>query len=1006
MAIGSYFGDDSAGFRMFCRPGVPAWRRPQFGAMGALAAHWSIPQASPALVSLPTGTGKTAVALAAAHIAAARRVLVVVPSTQLRTQMATAFTSQQTLRDIGALTGDGSPTVVELTGRVRDWSTLEDADVVVAHPNSISPVHYSDKPPADLFDVVIIDEAHHSRARTWHAILEHFESARAVLLTATPRRTDGKRVPGDMVYHYPVRHALNDLTFKPVRSLLLPCPADSTPSDLDELIAAQVCALFESEEHATSALLVRAGTIARALELADLYALRGVEVAVVHSRMPPSARIEILERLLDGRCRAVAVVGMLIEGFDLPRLRLVAYHDKHKSLLPTAQLIGRLARAEPAFPQSSVVVTARDIDVYPELEGAVRALYQEDEDWALVLPGILDDEIAEEIADRDYVRQFSVDSPFLNLDAVHPARRAVILEVPEDFAWTPAFVDGLPVELRAGQILRGATILYAGLSPDVRTLLLVTGRVGRPRWLNDNGLDTPQYELITLSYRPPPRTNLPDLLLANYDDGTLWQALSKFLDLPKELRQADPTRLHEAFDSLERISVSSIGMRNAYGGTKGTPSYKTFAGSGVDRGLREADTAFGAVGHAMVQVASSSGRAYTAGIATGKGKYWETRYVSLRDHEAFVTGLAERYWFPPASTAGQLLPHVDRGMRLSAWPDSPVIAVELDTALLGLGWAIPHLGPLDELDFVAQRDETTTTMDLLAKSAGTDEIVWQGRLNLNGEMTSAAEDLAAQRGFAAPEALSELLTERPLTLFFLDGTTVHGATAYNSRTRTRAMPNVALVEHDWTATNIQAETSATAARQSRGPSVQDAFEDYLSQRPRRGRHRWIIHNDGKGEIADYLVLEVDRNTVHLALWHVKGAGGPSPAVRVTDLQEAIAQAIKSRRWITDTRLWEELGARLNGRSSPRARLVEGSRLILDVLCGDSPRWSGLSFRQRKPIVAGSIGIVQPGLSRRQLEAGVHSAQPDLSVTQTRDLLAVLHDSVSVVANTVAVICSA
>ena len=31
-----------------------------------------------------------------------------------------------------------------------------------------------------------------------------------------------------------------------------------------------------------------------------------------------------------------------MEGFDLPNLRIVAYHDKQKSLLSTAQMIGRL----------------------------------------------------------------------------------------------------------------------------------------------------------------------------------------------------------------------------------------------------------------------------------------------------------------------------------------------------------------------------------------------------------------------------------------------------------------------------------------------------------------------------------------------------------------------------------------------------------------------------------------------------------------------------------------
>jgi type I restriction enzyme R subunit len=44
--------------------------------------------------------------------------------------------------------------------------------------------------PADYFDVVIIDECHRSGYGDWSAILDHFESAFHLGLTATPKRTD------------------------------------------------------------------------------------------------------------------------------------------------------------------------------------------------------------------------------------------------------------------------------------------------------------------------------------------------------------------------------------------------------------------------------------------------------------------------------------------------------------------------------------------------------------------------------------------------------------------------------------------------------------------------------------------------------------------------------------------------------------------------------------------------------------------------------------------------
>jgi len=704
---------------------------------------------------------------------------------------------------------------------------------------------------------------------------------------------------------------------------------------------------------------------------------------------------------------------MLIEGFDLPSLRVIAYHDKHKSLPTTAQLLGRLARVDDRYPQPSVLVTARDIDVYPELQGVVRALYQEDDDWAAVLPGIIDGEIAEDIANREYAGLFTPPPPELSLEAVHPIRRSIILEVPPTAMWEPPFAEGqLPDELQPGRLLRGRSIMYAGLSEDFTTLVLVTAAVSRPRWHDDPGLDTPIYDLHLVSYRRPPQTHLPGLLLFNTGETAFVREMLHVLDAAKLVQPADPTRLQEAFDSLERVSVSSVGVRNTYGGGRGVPSYRIFAGSGVDRGLRDADTAFGSLGHAMVQV-SAPGGAFTAGVATGKGKYWEARYAPLREYDEFLTGLAERYWFPPVPALGQLLPQVNRGRRLAAWPTAPPIAVELDFALVGTGWTVDEVGPLEVIDFRAAPallgpTGTPELLPLEAVALNLDDqpVVWRGLQNLLGNIQPVGDDLVVRRGFGGQLSLSDLLAERAPTIFFLDGTTVHGTAVFDSRARSRLLPPTAFETLAWDGVDIEAETRATATRRGVGRSVHEALEGFLVSRPRRARHRWVVANDGPGEIADYLVLEVDSQVgVHLGLWHAKAAGGANPSVRVTDLQEAVAQAIKSRRWVTDVRLWEELGARLCGRAFPTATVVDGNPRLLEILCGEAPRWSRMSLRRSTPIVTGHIAIVQPGLSHHLLDEELGGPAPGLSAVQTHDLLTVFHDSVSLVAPAITILCS-
>ena len=201
--------------------------------------------------------------------------------------------------------------------------------------------------------------------------------------------------------------------------------------------------------------------------------------------------------------------------------------------------------------------------------------------------------------------------------------------------------------------------------------------------------------------------------------------------------------------------------------------------------------------------------------------------------------------------------------------------------------------------------------------------------------------------------------------------------------------------------NITCETRATAALAATGISVHEWVEDHLRARPRRGRHRWILRNDGSGEIADHIVIEALPNgQVAVDLWHSKFAGGTSPGVRVTDFEVVSAQAIKSRRWPTDRELWRHLGARLLGTEAPTAHLVEGRRTQLEVFLGLRPTWARVSAPRRKPSIVGTISIVQPGLSASRLDADL--AAGTNSAVQIAQLLTVFRDAVLAIAEPVVV----
>jgi len=251
----------------------------------------------------------------------------------------------------------------------------------------------------------------------------------------------------------------------------------------------------------------------------------------------------------------------------------------------------------------------------------------------------------------------------------------------------------------------------------------------------------------------------------------------------------------------------------------------------------------------------------------------------------------------------------------------------------------------------------------------------------------------ARHGYSTPIPFEDLLTNRPPNIYFLDGHTAHGPTLYQSLGNRNDLATIDYVNQPWVGVDLLSETRATAAARGTGISIHEALECYLSAQPRRRRHRWILCNDGPREIADYLVIEMDQGLrVHLSLWHAKAAHGATASVRVNDLQVVAQQAIKSRRYITDRQFWKIIGARLTGKDSPAIQVVEGSRTLLLVLCGEDSRHPSASIADRAPVMTGRIGIAQPGLSMQALRDNLASGSPSIAARQVREFLTVLHDA--------------
>ena len=101
----------------------------------------------------------------------------------------------------------------------------------------------------------------------------------------------------------------------------------------------------------------------------------------IHTWIIQDAAREIRRKLLSGESRIVVCVDMLGEGFDLPELKIAAFHDIRKTLAVTLQLVGRFTEPSRiwAMPLHANIA---DLEVKDEL----KRLYQHDSDWNMLLP--------------------------------------------------------------------------------------------------------------------------------------------------------------------------------------------------------------------------------------------------------------------------------------------------------------------------------------------------------------------------------------------------------------------------------------------------------------------------------------------------------------------------------------------------------------------------------------------------------------------------------------------
>ncbi|MFT5690427.1 MAG: superfamily II DNA or RNA helicase [Planctomycetota bacterium] len=220
--------------------------------------------------------------------------------------------------------------------------------------------------PRDAFRIVVVDEAHHATADSYRTVLDHF-NAHLLGVTATPDRSDRKplgEVFSDVAFEYDMREAISDGWLCPIRSFLVQTQADfsGVRKIAGELATREVERILTDDLH----LVEIAAPILR--ERGDRPAIV-FAVSVAHSRAltrvmneladdPHFAasldgtsslekRAPVLERFRRGEIKVLVNCALFTEGFDVPKIALVAIARPILSRSFYAQMVGRGTRIAP-----------------------------------------------------------------------------------------------------------------------------------------------------------------------------------------------------------------------------------------------------------------------------------------------------------------------------------------------------------------------------------------------------------------------------------------------------------------------------------------------------------------------------------------------------------------------------------------------------------------------------------------------------------------------------------
>lgn len=931
--------------------GSSGFRVPQLGALHAISAHWSI-SSDPSIIVMPTGTGKTETMLATSVYHQCEKVLIIVPSDALRTQIFEKFVTLGCLEKIGCLEiGTNYPIV----GKIKvGLKTAKDAKDLIKETNVLIATAsvLSNSSEASLKELakgithVFVDEAHHIKAPTWEKVSRFFETIPILQFTATPFRNDRKKIPGKIIYNYPLGKAQDASYFKNIELLTV----DEINDDKSDIaIAERAVEKLRTDLEAgyDHLILARTKTVKRAEDVLEKYVSIGKEYdpVIVHSRgMSRKEREERIEKLRKRESRILICVDMFGEGFDFPNLKIAAMHDIHKTLPITLQFIGRFTRVATNVGDAAVVINLDD----PKTSEEIQELYSKDANWNSIVRRASEERISDEIDMQEFINSFEGSLPnHLPLWNMRPGFSTLIFQNPKMY-WNPktinsAFSESIEV-WSASSELKDVVVAVIAKKEDVK-------------WGRYENVKNHIWNLIILHFD---REN--SLVYLHQSDYKVVNPLS----IAKQVCGDDISlvvgpKLFRVFSKLERPMIKNLGASKS-----GTISFTMYFGPEVSAGLSQVEKAQSELNN-MLGWGYEDGYKITVGSSHRKGKVWAIAGGSIRKWIKWCHNVGKKVFnddLPDAEVIKGFL----RPEEMKTRPNKVPLTVEwgewifreLEDRVTVFFGEIPV--KIHQVDiFTDNHSESGNVSFKIQSESNITEYELEIVSTENGSRyiyrKKSGPSISIKRGSGQIFTFEDWMVRDPVIVMYGDG-----SFSYNNYLVEAPCVGIFeennLVALDWSNVDIRTESQG---KERQIESIQHFFcQKMLSEED----YDILFDDDAKGEAADIIGLRKDSgNIVTLVLVHCKYSSEKTAGSRVSDFYEVCGQAQKSIKWkhrsLKD--LIDHMKKReLRWKDSGHTRFMKGNFHQMRLL-ERFARKNGLRFE---------IRIVQPGLSKAQISEDI------------------------------------